>query len=526
MRQIATSMKSCFVTLVCLLCCSIHTCIGTHLPFTDKERGDIVQKFISGMNETGYNVGVGSMFNFMTRDCVVLLLPGGTGDQGCYGNNPASPYGLYTLPTIEGEWIDDDINEGRMGTNHSKQLGEHRIRGDEAIIFLGKTPPKSAYYGYTHYLKRRKLNDGGNVTIFGSLSDSLNPTNLKLARSMHGSFEDSFDKDVVIIATPHRDVYSAVEDALKKAGVSSNIMNLQAISPELFRWGLGKEADTLSFLNRVAFIENDESADDYLNDPKSIIFRVTPRVEKNVTDPYVKPTRAPRTMVTNEHYLEHTLNKLEDAVLKTYSPNIIHAADVKDFPLVGQSCMFGERCIMNEKPCYADNGDATYFASYPEQTITDNQFYVIIGVDHMRSSTGAKYSSVVVGSTIKNLGIEGFNSIEHMESSSSVYLDVLHEHRDSVYAMTVRRDCTDHDFCLEIGNGLLGLPDEEPPNFLFRTYLHKHGSVGAPVDSLLMDRLFFVDPDSNRTSAISKGDKLAHKSIRDKFHLRNSAIKL
>merc|ERR1711935_740572 len=113
-----------------------------------------------------------------------------------------------------------------------------------------------------------------------------------------------------------------------------------------------------------------------------------------------------------------------------------------------------------------------------------------------------------------------------MESSSSSYLDIHHEHRDSVYAMTLRRDCTNHDFCMEIGNGLLGLPDEEPPFFIFRTYLHKDGSVGAPELSLLKDRLFFVDPESNRKSTNAKGDKLAHKSIRDKFHSYNSKTKV
>jgi len=513
MRKRTSLMSSYFVAVVCLLFCSIYTCDG----FTDLQRIEIAENFISAMNETGYDVGVGSIFNFMDRDCALLLVSGG---DGCYGNNPTSPYGNYILPIIEGEFIDEDAPSLPVGENHAWEVGEHRIRGDEAIIFFGKTPPKSAYYGYTHYLKQRKLRDGKNVTIFGSLSDSLNPTNLNLDRSFHGSYEDSFDKDVVIIATPHRDVYSAVEEALNEAGVSSDIMNLQPISPELFRWGLGEEADTLSFLNRVALFENDEYGNDYLNDPPSIILRVTPRVEKNVTYPYPKPTRAPRTMATNEHYLEETLNALEESVFDTYSGNIVHTTtSVKEFPL------FGEDCIMNAKPCFGDNSDATYFASFPEYTINDDQFYVIIGVDHMRSSTGAKYSSVVAGSSIKHLGIEEFNSIDHMKGSSSAYLRSSHEHRDSVYATTLRRNCTGYDFCMEIGTGLLGLPEEEPPNFLFRTYLHTHGSVGAPISSLVMDRLFFVDPQSNIESTNSEGNKSGHKLIREILHWYDSILK-
>lgn len=108
------------------------------------------------------------------------------------------------------------------------------------------------------------------MTIFGSLSDTLNSRNLKLG---HGLNEDYFDRDIVIIATAHREVYSVVKSALNDAGLSSNIINLQVISPDLFKWGLGKEADTLSFLNRVALIEEDNLADDYLDNPPAIVFR-------------------------------------------------------------------------------------------------------------------------------------------------------------------------------------------------------------------------------------------------------------
>jgi len=123
-----------------------------------------------------------------------------------------------------------------------------------------------------------------------------------------------------------------------------------------------------------------------------------------------RPT-TPATVVLQEH-IGDTLNKLKDAVLKTYIPCIINTTDhLQDY------IFLGENCIMSKNVCYGDNRDATYFTSFPEHTINDNLFHVVTGVNHMSSSTGATYSSPFVGSTVKKLGIKNFNSREHMESS-------------------------------------------------------------------------------------------------------------
>mgnify|MGYP006863481255 FL=1 len=65
-----------------------------------------------------------------------------------FGNNPTSPYGMYRLPPGPGEpdkdvlvfpW-DQEID------NYAKR-SVWRLRPDEAVLYIGKTPPEVLYYG-------------------------------------------------------------------------------------------------------------------------------------------------------------------------------------------------------------------------------------------------------------------------------------------------------------------------------------------------------------------------------------------
>ena len=78
----------------------------------------------------------------------------------CYANNKSSTYGLFALPpapnqdpSVENpyaEWFSEDDNlEG--GWSYW-----WRLRPDEAAVFLGPTPPKVDYYGFTALSDRQE----------------------------------------------------------------------------------------------------------------------------------------------------------------------------------------------------------------------------------------------------------------------------------------------------------------------------------------------------------------------------------
>jgi len=460
--------------------------------YTEIERQRVADVFVDKMRDDGYDVQEGIYYHFLQSDCVELLEE--KSPDGCYGNNPTSPYGIYAFDSLAGEYVDDIPSlKFNHGTEEQKRLPPfklaHRIREDEAYVYIGKTPPKSAYFGFTHYTYMTHDRNGTSTTVFGSLSDTINPSNIQVESD--GSFDDAFNKDVVIITTPHRGVYSDIQKALDYAGVPSDIRNLQEIPSSLFKAGLGKESDVLTNLNRVALIEDEVEADSFLHNPPVLVFRLTPREPKEATISYRRPKRVKQRQYPTEFRLEKSLDELEEAVFDRYSPmgTVTAMNETQEFPLKGQ------QCILLNLPCYGDNSDAAYFINVPQnRTFNGDQFFVIIGVNH-HESINARYSHVVAGSYSKYIAVAEFNSIEHMPKSSYPYISEANvPKRDMLYAATLRRDCAGHEFCMEMPYGLMGLDPDESPTFVFRAYMAENSTVGHDTDSLLRARVYFVDP--------------------------------
>lgn len=88
----------------------------------------------------------------------------------CFGSNATSPYLVGWLPPESGA---QPIRE------HTPATRAWRLRADEAVILVGRTPPRAAYYSFTPYLfSRHDPATGQAATIFASLSDALNLANI------------------------------------------------------------------------------------------------------------------------------------------------------------------------------------------------------------------------------------------------------------------------------------------------------------------------------------------------------------
>ena len=123
--------------------------------FTDEERDATADAFVEAMEADGYEVLEGFMYFFQKEDCLQL--------RHCYGNNPSSPYGLYALPRHEDEFADD---EATINTPQGEFQLAHRLRSDEALVFFGRLPPSTDYFGLTHYLFDRAGTLGVRRDIF------------------------------------------------------------------------------------------------------------------------------------------------------------------------------------------------------------------------------------------------------------------------------------------------------------------------------------------------------------------------
>ena len=61
-----------------------------------------------------------------------------------------------------------------------------RMRPDEALIFVGRTPPECEYYGYSGYLMEKFYGNERRV-VFADLTDALNHLTIKTEGTPNGA---------------------------------------------------------------------------------------------------------------------------------------------------------------------------------------------------------------------------------------------------------------------------------------------------------------------------------------------------
>jgi len=124
------------------------------------------------------------------------------------------------------------------------------MREDEAVVLLGVTPPQAEYFGFTMYLNNVHYEfgdvsggySGGHLLlrppednrtyIQASLEDPINPSNINVISD--GTFDDSFDKDFVIVTTGDNSMNDVIKKGLIDVDIPPEIFNLQVSSCLLF----------------------------------------------------------------------------------------------------------------------------------------------------------------------------------------------------------------------------------------------------------------------------------------------------
>ncbi|HEY0252682.1 MAG TPA: hypothetical protein VGC41_14200, partial [Kofleriaceae bacterium] len=113
--------------------------------------------FATAFSTSGFTAGAGTFeFLDLTQCC----------ESSCAGNNPSSPYGTLFVPAGPDETTPnpharpDGLSDG------------FRLRADEAVVFVGTTPPDAKYFGFTPYLNDD--GNGGRRVVAASIAETLN----------------------------------------------------------------------------------------------------------------------------------------------------------------------------------------------------------------------------------------------------------------------------------------------------------------------------------------------------------------
>lgn len=221
--------------------------------------------FSSGLEGSGFLVGEGSAVKIDASEMV---------DQhaidSAAGNNAGQPYKVFAIPNRAGTEDDPAAREVRA----------FRLREDEAIVYLGPTPPQGDYFSFTPFLFSRHegaIEPKGDW-MFAALGDPLNNMGIKTAGG------SPFGAQTMVVFAADAGVTQRVVDQALAAGYPESMINTYPLPSALLNMGDTLDSDTLLVLLRTANLVQ-PAGDDYLaNDGYAKVLRVTPQ-EAPVADP-------------------------------------------------------------------------------------------------------------------------------------------------------------------------------------------------------------------------------------------------
>ncbi|UCG12042.1 MAG: hypothetical protein JSU72_16260 [Deltaproteobacteria bacterium] len=438
----------------------------------------------------------------------------------CFANNPASPYGWFVLPPAPNqastvpnpysEWFTEDQTYPEGWSMF------WRLRTDEAIVFLGTTPPEMDYFGFTAYLfdrYRAGIDPPGcpfgynqirptpasavdRVPLFASLGDTVNN------RVIHvlGKKKKPFLKNVVFVLAADRKIERRIRKALHRSGYRDKIINTVVVSPDLVRLGVESDKDSLMFVQRLAS-EMTPALQQYIDSPKTVL-RVSPRepIPPSALDPMPLPKLRVRGTGSTEVSLLPLVEQLGQAIVAAYP-------EYDATPILTVNWYEGYNCIENRQNCLGDNRDTPYippsfnpFTYTPHQNLVleTGEFYVAYGVNH-KASGKATYSNVSILGWKKKASPVMISN-EDMAGSASSYLGLSPDDPTAnlLYAYVVARpgSCVgDPKYCREVGYDCMsGVADDEPLALVFRAYMEPATRVAPAYSEIVIDRIIKFTP--------------------------------
>lgn len=394
----------------------------------------------------------------------------------CYGNNPSTPYMIYFMPPPPGQKATSE-NPADSDTIDNKTLVEYKLRPDEALLFIGRTPPECKYFSFVPYVYDRNFpNEKQRKRIFASLTDPLNLITIKTGG------KSTFNASTFIITASDKGINDRIKAAGIAAGYPESLMNTIVIPQQLVKMGLGQDADKLLMLTRLAFFTNQKAGQDYMNGTAGRVFRLTPKVSSNLTKPYGTPKlRVRGTGNTSELNLTSALNDLREAILKENK-----GANVTE--LTTQVWLYeGYDALQRGIDAIGENRDTTYLRTN-NFTLgnSSKDFLIVYGVNHAMTGRATYCNLGIYGADILN-GV-GAVANTNLIGTADRYLpgNPLSKY---LYVYRVSRHPGESN-CLFVpwGKKAHGIELNQPAFIGFRAYLENSTKSGPNWSEIVYDR--------------------------------------
>jgi hypothetical protein len=388
--------------------------IGTGLA-QNTATGD-VKAFEQALEKDGFTVREGGLgyFDFMKLYDMGIM-------PSAYGNNPSTKYLVYLVPPASGEVTGVIANVIKALGVTANITPFPNLRQDEALVFVGRTPPECRYFSYDYFLMERTY---GNETrwIFANLVDTINNLNINTEGTPNGLPGNPYNQTTIIITTADKGVDQRIQAAALSAGYSGDIINSQVIPSAMVKMGIENTSDTFGVFIRPSLFADQKAGDAYIANKPAKVFRITPN-ESSKLDPYNMPVIKARGTGKTEFDLMPDLEQLREAILNRYSSlNAIELPTSQGVPVGSDAIQRGIDALgPTNDACYLWTSDriadlptppfpnlALYYGSLQNPPLTlgndSNEFIIVYGVNHV--ATG----KAIYGNFVP-YGADAFNGV-------------------------------------------------------------------------------------------------------------------
>ncbi|MFV8829764.1 hypothetical protein [Alkalihalobacterium sp. APHAB7] len=495
-----------------------------YTPYFNEQDG--ISNFISNLEERGFIVQKGNL-----RYIDILKLASEGKVDSAFGNIVGAPYATYLLPPAPNQepspgqrppsgYNPDDPNNYPPNIDYAMTGVYYKLRPDEAIVLIGKTPPPSVYFSFRSYLgfveNKPKKDYSDTVTtgdqrigfyhfIGASLGDQISNNFIWTDRTPYGSPGNPFDSSTIIITTADQGINEQMRNALVASGFNTGIMNDDIIPMDLVRMGLERGKDHFQFLTRAAIFQNPDIGWDYISnlDEYFTVLRITPKIPYPTTKPWPIPSLKIRETGTTEFQIvpkaRETLDYLRNQIISKYGHPEYDIVDL-DFNLAIPDAYEG---ILQDVNVWLDNRDTIYVKTETFQLATDDDFVIIYGVNNTQTGFATYLNLGLYGDDLWN-GVAGTAFTNEFQYPADEYFPEWFKNDKFYYVAKMARSTTEGNEIIipySTGNPLgsaYGIDNNQDAFVVIRSYVNQKTKVAsAPFDFIWGRAILFTKKRNN-----------------------------
>jgi hypothetical protein len=482
--------------------------------------------FISTLEERGFIVQEGKL----TYLDILKLVSEGIIDTA-FANNAGAPYAFYVLPPAPNQnpspaqkppkgYNPQNPNNYPANIVFTAPGVDYKLRPDEAIILIGKTPPPAYNFSYRSYLGfvenepsrvySNALTAGNEKTGFyhnigASMGDQINDRNIWTDNTPYGAPGNPFNSSTIIITTADRGINKQMRDALVSSGFNPGIMNDDNIPMGLTNIGLEKGKDTFSFVMRAAIWVDYDAGWNYINnlDKYVKVLRITPKTTYPSQDPWPIPELKKHETGTTEFqvvpYARNEMKYLRNEIIKKYENEGFKPVDLDSKLWI----LDGYEGILQDVPVYYDNRDGLYIRTDNFQLESDEDFVVLYGVDHVQTGFATFFNISFYGEELWN-GVVGANTTDETRYPATEYFPKDYKNSKYYYAVKMARKTEEGNEVIipySTGNSkgsAYGVDNNEDAYVGFRIYANPVTNVAPAIFDTIWSRAILFRKKKNQ----------------------------